>query len=146
MTKTTYPEFDAPASRPPISLPHCVGYHVLVEPREPPSTSVGGIVLPQKTKRANRATDYIGTLLAVGQFAWQAKTPELDWNALERKPQVGELVVFKQMAGQKMRLRQQQAEMIAGDLEDEHYLLLMADTDIIGILTPEQAEQFYSWV
>lgn len=142
----TYPTFDAPTAAAPVSLPHCVGYHVLVEPREPPSESTGGIILAQKTRRANRATDYIGVLRGTGQFAWTAKTPELDWNQLEVKPQIGDWVIFKQHAGQKLRLRQDQATMVAGDKEDEAYLIMMADTDIIGTLTPEQAKQFYSWV
>lgn len=146
MTKTAYPAFDAPAPPPPVSLPHAVGYHVIVEPREPESASDGGILLSNKTKRANRATDYIGVLKGVGEFAWKAKTPEIDWGTLERKPQIGDWVVFKLHAGQKLRLRRSQAELVAGDIEDEAYLLMMFDTDIIGILTPEQAKQFYSWV
>lgn len=141
-----YPTFEAPAAAPPVSLPRCVGYHVIVEPREPPSATGGGIILAGKTKRANRATDYIGVLKAVGQFAWTAKTPELDWNTLTNPPQVGDWVIFKLHAGQKLKLRRAQAEIVAGDKEDEHYLLMMADTDIIGVLTEEQAAQFYSWV
>lgn len=139
------PTFEAPPSRAPLSIPRPLAYHVIVEPREPPSTSKGGIILAQKTKRANRATDTIGVLKAAGQFAWTAKTPELDWSALIDPPQVGDWVIFKQHAGQKLRLRVDQQELVAGDKEDEAYLLIMADTDIIGTLTPEQAQQFYSW-
>lgn len=144
--KSSLPTFEAPPARPAVSIPTPIGYHVIIEPREPPSKSEGGIILAQKTRRANRATDYIGVLRAVGELAWTAKTEELDWNTLTRKPQVGDWVIFKVHAGQKLRLRQDQASLVAGDREDEAYLLMMADTDIIGVLTPEQAQQFYSWV
>lgn len=140
------PAFDAPPAAAPISYPSPVGYHVIVEPRKPPAATAGGIVLAQKTRRANRATDYIGTVVAMGQFAFTAKTAEIDWATLKDAPKVGDLVVYKQHAGQKLRLRQQQQELIDGDDEDEAYLLLMYDTDLIAKVTPEQAEQFYSWV
>jgi co-chaperonin GroES (HSP10) len=138
-------EFDAPPAPAPISIPNPLGYHVIVEPREPPAQTAGGIILAQKTRRANRATDYIGVLKAVGQLAWKAKTPELDWSTLDNVPKVGDLVIFKLQAGQKLRIRQEQQTLVDGDKEDEAYLLIMADTDIIGTLTPEQAQQFYSW-
>ncbi len=141
-----YPAFDAPAPAAPVSIPKPIGYHVIVEPREPPSRTPGGILLAEKTKRANRATDYIGVLRAVGEFAWKAKTPEIDWSTLQEKPQVGDLVIFKLHAGQKLRIRRDTDTLVAGDLQDEAYLLMMFDTDIIGKLTTEQSEQFYSWV
>ena len=146
MKTSKLPVFEAPPAAPPVRYPRPIGYHVVVEPREPPATTAGGIHLPQRTKRANRATDYIGVLRAVGQFAWTAKTPELDWNTLENKPQVGDWVIFRQHAGQKLRMRQDQSTLVSGDKEDEAYLLVMADTDIIGSLTAEEAKQFYSWV
>jgi co-chaperonin GroES (HSP10) len=139
------PTFDAPPAAAPVSIPRPLAYHVIVEPREPPSASAGGIILAQKTRRANRATDTIGVLKAVGQFAWTAKTPELDWSLLNNPPQVGDWVIFRQHAGQKLRLRVDAQTLRAGDQEDEQYLLIMADTDIIGSLTPDQAKQFYSW-
>lgn len=138
-------EFDAPPPKAPVSIPRALGYHVIVEPREPDSKSQGGIILANKTRRANRATDTIGVVEDIGQFAWKAKTPELDWSTLEDPPKVGDWVIFKQHAGQKLRLRMDQQELVAGDKEDEQYLLIMFDTDIIGTLTPEQARQFYSW-
>lgn len=144
--KIALPTFEAPPAPAPVSIPRVLGYHVIVEPLEPDAYSAGGIALSQKTRRANRATGTIGTLKAAGQFAWKAKTKEIDWSTLENPPQVGELVIFRHMAGQKLRLRVDQQALVAGDQEDEQYLLLMDDTDIIGTLTPEEAKQFYSWV
>lgn len=141
-----YPAFDAPAPAAPLSIPKPIGYHVIVEPREPPAKSQGGILLAEKTKRANRATDYIGKLLAVGEFAWKAKTAEIDWGTLQDVPQVGDLVIIKSHAGQKLRIRKDTATLLDGDKEGESYLLIMFDTDIIGKVTPEQADQFYAWV
>lgn len=143
--KPALPTFEAPPAAAPVSIPRPLAYHIIVEPREPDSTSKGGILFAQKTRRANRATDTIGIVKAIGQFAWQAKTPELDWSLLENPPGVGDWVIFKQHAGQKLRLRTEQGALIAGDQEDEQYLIIMADTDIMGVLTPEQAKQFYSW-
>jgi co-chaperonin GroES (HSP10) len=144
-SRVELPKFEAPPAPPALALPRPIGYHVIVEPLEPDEYSAGGIALAQKTRRANRATSTIGHLRAIGQFAWQAKTPELDWSTLENPPKVGELVVFKQHAGQKLRVRIPVGDIRAGK-EDEAYLLLLADTDIIGTLTEEEAMQFYSWV
>lgn len=144
--KLNLPTFEAPPAPAPLSIPRVLAYHVIVEPLEPDAYSKGGIALSQKTRRANRATGTIGTLKAVGQFAWKAKTAELDWSTLENPPKVGDLVIFRHMAGQKLRLRVDQRKLVEGEQEDEQYLLLMDDTDIIGTLTPEEAKQFYSWV
>jgi co-chaperonin GroES (HSP10) len=144
--KIALPTFEAPPAPAPVSIPRPLAYHVIVEPLEPDAYSAGGIALSQKTRRANRATGTIGTLKAVGQFAWQAKTAELDWSLLQNPPKVGELVIFRQHAGQKLRLRVSTQALVEGDQEDEQYLLLLDDTDIIGTLTPEEAKQFYSWV
>ena len=139
------PKFEAPPAAPPLRLPRPLGYHVIVEPLEPDEMSAGGIVLAQKTRRANRATSTIGYLRAAGQFAWKAKTPELDWSTLEGTPKVGDMIIFKQHAGQKLRVRVD-PKLLAAGKEDEAYLLLLADTDIIGTLTEDEAKQFYSWV
>jgi co-chaperonin GroES (HSP10) len=129
------------------TLPKPMSYHVIIEPRKPPETSAGGIVLAQKTRRANRACDYIGKVLSIGSLAFKAKTPELDLSLETGWPNVGDWVAFKQHAGQKLKLRRDANELRARNEEDEDYLIVLNDTDIIAVFKSDQdTDQFYSWV
>lgn len=143
--KPNLPSFDAPPT--PVTLPTPLSFHVLIHPRAPKATSAGGIALPGRTRRANRATDYVGQLVAVGALAFKARVGELDMTAEPNWPQLNDWVVYRMHAGQKLRIHKDQQELIDGDEEDEDYVLLCHDTDVVATFkSEEEANRFYSWV
>jgi len=147
-----YPKFDAPlaAAGPPAytgPLPHVGGFYMIVRPR-PPITQVGSIALPGRTKRANLATETRGQVLALGPAAFKAKTDGLDYSQFGCWPQVGDWIIYKQHAGQRVRLKGEleRAKAAGGSSEDEVHLLIMADTDFLAKIPVEELDEYYSWV
>ena len=145
VAKKPLPTFDAP----PVyntPTPNPLGYQVVVKPR-PPKTQRGRIAMAKRSQEAEQMLETIGQLLAVGSLAWGAGGG-LDLSADTNKPKVGDWVVFRQHAGQKMRLRKAyQDEADPDGAYVSEFILVMLDTDVLAqFATLEEAEKFYAWI
>jgi co-chaperonin GroES (HSP10) len=140
------PTFDAPqVFETPFPAP--LGYSVVVKPR-PPKKQVGRIATSKKTQEADQALETIGTVLAVGSLAWGA-SGGLDLTNDPSKPKVGDWVVYRQYAGQKLRLRKsykiEDADPDGSTLSE--FILVMLDTDVLARFgSLAEAEKFYAWI
>jgi len=116
------------------NVPIPVGWKVVVKPKKGKTTSDGGIDV-SATVEAEEHLVYIGELLALGEQAFCARTKGgIDMAAWNAKPQVGDFVMYPPYSG--MRIRR------AG--EDERFLLLMNDTDIVALI--DDPDAYYSWI
>lgn len=140
-----YPEIpseETPAFDPPIPTP--LGYHLIVEPQEPDDYSAGGIALASKTKLANRLTTTLGKVRAVGPLCFRMRKDGFDFAEEQNWPEVGDWCIFRLHAGQKLRIRLPE-EVLRQGADDQRFLLLLADTDIIGRIDEADLKSFYSW-
>lgn len=97
-------------------------WYILIRPKQPKRESDGGIILTPDTQEAQEHLVFCGQVLKTGGLAFQAKTRAgLDLGAQPNLPQIGDWVVFGQYAGQRM------------ELQDESTVLILADTEILGI-------------
>lgn len=145
--QTSLPKFES-APIYDVPVPDVLSYHVIVRPKPAQTKSAGGLIMAKTTKRAELAVRTVGQLMAVGALAWKARTPDLDFSMdpVASTVKVGDWVVFRQHAGQKLRLRRRHDDAVPVE-DDDEYLLWMADTDILGRFTDQaQAERFYDWV
>lgn len=113
------------------NLPIKVGlWYVLIAPVTPKSKTDGGIELPKESQQAESYLISIGKILDMGELAYKSKTASgLDLATDSRKPALGDFVLFQQYAGTRMQMR------------DGRVLIILSDTEIIGVLPPEQVSQ-----
>lgn len=105
-------------------------WYVLIAPVKPKSMSDGGIEIPEEAKQAENYLVSIGEILDMGDFAYKSKTQSgLDLSTDSRKPSIGDFVLFQQYAGTRMVMR------------DGRQLLILTDTEIIGVVPPERVSQ-----
>lgn len=91
---------------------------VLVKP-DPVSEKIGSIILPEATKEADKHACQKGTLVAVGENAWEeaaSRSPHF------RKPAAGDRVMIGKYTGVRLK---------GSDGED---YVLLNDEDVIGRL------------
>ncbi len=141
------PTFEGPSfiDRPAVDPPVPLSFHVYVRPR-PPKQSVGLIALSKRSIKAQLAVCSIGQIVDAGSQAFQAGTPDLDprKDAAAQAIKVGTWVHFRQHAGQKLKTGD---NVFGTDESIEDFILVMADTDILGVFRDEgHAGQFYDWV
>ena len=119
----------------PANLPIKVGlWYVLIAPVRPKATSEGGLVLAEETKAAEDHLITIGKILDMGDFCWKSKTPSgLDLSQDSRKPVIGDFVLFQQYAGTRIVMK------------DGRTLIVLTDTEVIGVVPPDQVSgiRFY---
>lgn len=129
-----------------IPLPDPGTVHVLVRPRPPKATiGDGRLVAANRTKNAERAVRTIGQLVAIGALAWKAPAGGVDpmKDPVAQSYKVGDWVVYKQHAGQRLRIKQGKEERS----EDDQHVLLMTDTDVLARFKSEmEADRYYDWV
>jgi chaperonin GroES len=95
---------------------------VLVLPDPVEEKTAGGIILPDTTGEREKYAMMFGTLVAVGENAWEeasARSPNFN------KPQVGGKIVFAKYGGIEIKGR------------DGKQYRLMNDEDVIGRVTVE---------
>ena len=95
-----------------------VGRNILVKPTEVKKPE-SGIIIPEKAKDAEQRAATTGTVLAIGELAWD------DFPDSEAWAKVGDVVVFKAHTG--MRILEDD------EAYDKKYLLLMRDVDVAAI-------------
>lgn len=119
----------------PAKLPIKVGlWYLLVAPVRPKETTEGGLVLAEESKRAEDHLITIGKLLDMGDFCWKSETPsKLKLAEDTRKPKLGDYVLFQQYAGTRIVMK------------DGRTLIVLTDTEIIGVVPPEEVSniRFY---
>jgi co-chaperonin GroES (HSP10) len=120
--------------------PEAMGYIVSVKPRDP-KRQVGLLATAARTQAAEQALETIGQILAIGELAW---TKDF---ALDKRPKVGDWVVYRQHAGQRMKVKS------AGDEQDPDgstlvkFILLLQDTDILARFSSlTEANRFFAWI
>lgn len=118
-----------------------LGYYVVIEPR-PPVKQIGTIVTSAKSQAADQALETVGKLLAVGSLAFTG-----EGFTLPLPPGVGDWVLYRQHAGQKMRLKTNIGDADPDGTSLSKYILVMQDTDVLGVFqTTAEAEKFRSWI
>lgn len=142
MSKPAFLETFAPP------VPEPMGFNVIVQPLRPEKERESGLVLANITINADLQTKTVGKIVAKGALAWKAKTDALDLGSdpVAAGVEVGDLVVFRQHAGQRLKLRSIRDEKFPGDEEQDSWLLIMQDTDILAKLKPGQESAFYDWL
>jgi hypothetical protein len=104
------------------------------------------IALAKRSIKAQLAVCSIGQIVTVGAQAWRAGTPDLDPknDPVAAALEVGDWIHFRQHAGQKLKTGD---NVFSTDESIEDFILVMADTDILGVFRDEaHAAQFYDWV
>jgi hypothetical protein len=138
------PTFDGP----PVfetPFPHPIGFQVVVKPR-PPRMAVGRIAMAKRSQEADQALETIGQLLATGSAAW-GPGGGLDLSGDPNKPSAGDWVVYRQYAGQKMRLRKAIEDIDPDGSILSEFILVMLDTDVLARFNSlAEAEKFYAWI
>lgn len=146
MSKMALPTFnEAPVFYTPYPAP--LSFQVIVLPK-PPDTKRGLIELAKRSRQAEQAVGTIGQIIAIGAKAW-GKGPEFDLSGDPQQPAIGDWVVYKQHAGQRLRIRKDFTNDDAADEGSplEEYILIMTDIDILArFKTRAEAERFYAWV
>lgn len=131
------PTFDTP----PVyqtPTPNAVGYIVSVKPRDP-KQSVGLLATSKRTQEAEQALETIGQILSIGELAW---TKDF---TLAQKPAVGDWVVYRQHAGQRMKISGTEEQDAGGT--SVKFILLLQDTDILARFDSlTEARKFYAWI
>jgi co-chaperonin GroES (HSP10) len=131
------PTFDAP----PVyqtPTPDAMGYIVSVKPRDP-KKSVGLLATSKRTQEAEQALETIGEILSIGELAW---TKDF---TLAKRPEVGNWVVYRQHAGQRMKISGTEEHDAGGT--SVKFILLLQDTDILARFDSlEEAKKFYAWI
>jgi chaperonin GroES len=93
---------------------------VLVLPDDVEQKTAGGIILPDMTGEREKYAMIFGTLVAVGENAWEEAAARSD---KFEKPQVGEHIVFAKYGGIEIKGR------------DGKQYRLMNDEDVLGRVT-----------
>ena len=127
-------------------FPTPMGYNVAVKPR-PPKRQVGLIATSKRSQEADQALETIGQVLAIGTLAW-GPGGGLELTGTD-KPAVGDWVVYRQYAGQKLRLRKAYSpdEVDPDGSTLQEFILVMVDTDVLAKFgSLREAESFYAWI
>ncbi len=93
-----------------------VGRNILVKPTGVKKTE-SGIILMDTTLDAEQRATTTGTVLAIGDLAWDDFPDSKEW------AKVGQVVIFKAHTGMRVKNKE----------DDEEFLLLMRDLDIAAI-------------
>lgn len=128
--------------------PKPVSYHVYIRPK-PARQQIGLIALAKRTQNAEMATRTMGQVVAVGDLAWKLKTPDMDptQDTVSQGIAVGTWVHYRQHAGQKLKVRKGGDATSELDENSNDYILIVADTDILGVFEDEaHADSFLDWV
>lgn len=116
------------------SLPICVGWKVLVEPKIGKTMTASGIDI-SATADAEEHLVYCGKIVAIGEAAFTARTKGgINMDEWKVRPQLNDYVIFTPYGGLQIRR--------VG--EKEIPLRLMNDTDIHALI--ESPEDYYSWI
>lgn len=133
------PQFDTPAVYV-TPTPAPLGYLVAVKPRDP-KKQVGVIATAKRSQEAEQALEIIGQILAVGELAWSKDF------ALDVKPKVGDWVVYRQHAGQRMKIKGTDNEQDPDGSTLTKFILLLQDTDILARFDSlTEANKFFVWI
>lgn len=112
-----------------LPLKVCLWY-LLVAPVRPPKQSAGGIELDESTRQVEEHLTSAGKILDMGDFAYMAKTPSgLDLSTDSRKPVIGDYVLFQQYAGHRVKTK------------DGRLMVILTDTEVLGVLKADQVAQ-----
>ena len=145
---TTFGSSARPSAPPPYKgpVPRALHFTVIIRPK-PPIKNIGMIALADRTKRANLATETVGQILAVGANAFMLETGGVDMKR-ETWPKLGDWVIYRQNAGQRLRMTSEMDRVKAegGSASDEVHLLLMTDSDIVCAIPESEVYDYYSWV
>lgn len=109
-------------------------WHITVAPVRPRTKSDGGIELAKESTDAEAHLISVGKILAMGAFAYTAKTPSgIDLSTDPNKPKVGDFVLYDQHAGTRIVFR------------DGRTLILLTDTEIKAKVKPSEVSnvRFY---
>lgn len=141
------PSFEGPSftERAAVSPPAPLSFHLYIRPR-PPKQNVGLIALAKRSIKAQLAVCSVGQVVALGTQAFRVGTPDLDptKDATATSIEVGAWVHFRQHAGQKLKTGD---NVFGTDESIEDFILVMADTDILGVFRDEEhASRFHDWV
>jgi hypothetical protein len=132
----------------PTNVPKPVSYHVYVRPK-PARQQIGSIALAKRTQNAEMATRTMGQVVGIGDLAWKLKTPDMDptQDTVAQSIAVGTWVHYRQHAGQKLKVRKPADATSEFDENSNDYILILADTDILGVFEDEaHADSFLDWV
>lgn len=137
--------FATPVGTATVPPPRPVTYQIVVEPRKPKAASVGGIVFAKRTRQADQAMQSIAKIVAIGPLAWTKESnlflPD------DQRPKVGDWIVFRQHAGQPVRIAKKGGNEYAFDDQLEEFYKILLDTDVLGQFESEEhANKFYGWV
>jgi len=99
-----------------------VGHRVLVKPDDIEDTTAGGIVLIQD-ERLEKASQVFGTLVAIGDQAWKAFSPDYTG---EPWAKVGDRISYSRFAGKNLK-----------DPETKEEFIVMNDEDVVAVITGE---------
>lgn len=115
------------------NVPMCVGWKVIVKPKEGKTETAGGIDISE-TVAAQSHLVYLGEIIDMGEAAFKTRTAGgLDMNEWKVRPQVGDHVIFSPYSG--LRIRR------SGEVWP---ILLMNDTDIHAIV--DDPDDYYSYL
>ena len=118
-------------SEAPYAIP--VGWKVLIEPKRGKTISAGGVDISASVD-AQEHLVYVGTILAMGEAAFTARTQGgIDMAEWKVRPQVGDHVIFQPYTGMRIRMRGK-----------EKFILMMNDTDIQALI--DDTNDYYSWI
>lgn len=127
-----------------VKPPTPLTYQVVIEPRRPKASSVGGIVFAKRTRQADQALQSIGKIIAVGPLAWTGSGFTLGES---ERPKIGEWVVFRQHGGQPLRIAKKGGNEYSFDDQLEEFYKVLLDTDVLAKFDSEEhANKFYGWV
>jgi co-chaperonin GroES (HSP10) len=128
----------APVYATPTPAP--IGYLVAVKPRDP-KRQVGLLATSKRTQEAEQALETVGQILAIGELAW---TKDF---ALDNRPKIGDWVVYRQHAGQRMKIKGTTEEQDPDGSTLTKFILLLQDTDVLARFDSlTEANQFYAWI
>ena len=106
----------------------------------PAKDKVGTILTAETTQEAQRVFANVGEVLAVGPAVYSGKTNSgIDMSLLPR-PQSGQLWAYPQHAGQRYYVRERFSNGVKA------YQLLLKDSELLGLVRPEQYERIVVWV
>lgn len=96
-------------------------WNILVEPKEPATMTVGGLLLAPEVVQAEAFKTNIGRIVHMGSACYQSRTEGGIEMWKFRKPQVGDMIVHRHYTGLEMIMQ-----------ENGKRLRIMDDTDVLG--------------
>lgn len=84
-------------------VPSAVGYRIIVRPAIVEEKSSGGIILDASSQDANKHLTYVGEVISMGDLCYTEDRFKLGDREPVRWCCVGDMVLFGQYAGQKIR-------------------------------------------